>query len=51
MDIKRGEMYIGRTEIADEHDGFADSIETAEIGLEKTDIRVAETKLVWVPVG
>jgi hypothetical protein len=51
MDIKPGEMCIGRTQIADKRDGFADSIETVEIGLEKTDIRVAETKLVWVPVG
>ena len=31
-------------------DALAASIETLEIGLEKTDIRVAEAKLVWVPV-
>jgi hypothetical protein len=30
---------------------MVDSIERLEIGLEKTDIRVAEAKLVWVPVA
>jgi hypothetical protein len=30
---------------------MADSIETLEIGLEKSDIRVAEAKLLWVPVS
>lgn len=37
--------------IQEEHDAMAATIETLEIGLEKTDIRVAEAKLVWVPVA
>jgi hypothetical protein len=37
--------------IQEEHDAMADTTETLEIGLEKTDIRVAEAKLVWVPVA
>jgi hypothetical protein len=37
--------------IQEEHDALAASIEPLEIGLEKTDIRVAEAKLVWVPVA
>jgi len=35
----------------EEHDALAAAMETLEIGLEKTDIRVAEAKLVWVPVA
>jgi hypothetical protein len=35
----------------EEYDAMAAEIETLEIGLEKTDIRVAEAKLVWVPVA
>ena len=31
--------------------GEADSIEVVEIPLEKTDVKVAEMKLVWVPIG
>ena len=34
-----------------EYDALAASIETLQIGLEKTDIQVAEIKLVWVPVA
>lgn len=37
--------------IADEHERMAGFVSTVEIGLEKTDIRVADLKLVWVPVG
>ena len=37
--------------IREEHDALAASIEALEIGLEQNDIRVAEAKLVWVPVG
>ena len=37
--------------IQEEHDAMAETTETLEIGLEKTDIRVAEAKLVWVPVA
>jgi len=37
--------------IADEHDAMADDREVLEIGLEKTDIHVAEARLVWVPVA
>ncbi len=42
------EALIG---IQEEHDAMADAMETLEVGLEKTDIRVAEAKLVWVPVA
>ncbi len=41
-------------EVADLDDEFvakADSIEEVEIPLEKTDVKVAEMKLVWVPIG
>ena len=41
-------------EVADLEDEFvakADSIEEVEIPLEKTDVKVAEMKLVWVPIG
>ena len=37
--------------IQEKHDAMAATMETLEIGLEKTDIRVAEAKLVWVPVA
>jgi hypothetical protein len=37
--------------IKQEHDAMASARETLEIGLEKTDIQVAEAKLVWVPVA
>jgi hypothetical protein len=37
--------------IADQHDALVDERETLDIGLEKTDIRVAEARLVWVPVA
>ena len=30
---------------------MAEAIEVVQIGLEKTDIDVAEVKLVWVPTG
>ena len=37
--------------IQEQHDAMAENIEALEVGLEKTDIRVAEAKLVWVPVA
>jgi flagellar motility protein MotE (MotC chaperone) len=37
--------------ISDQHDAMVDNRETLDIGLEKTDIRVAEARLVWVPVA
>ena len=37
--------------ISDQHDAMVDNLETLDIGLEKTDIRVAEARLVWVPVA
>lgn len=37
-------------DIEKEYDAMADCVETLEIGLEKSDIRVAEAKLLWVPV-
>ena len=39
------------SEVAEEHTAMIDAVETIEIGLEKTDIRVAELKLVWLPVA
>ena len=37
-------------EVVSRHRGVADEIETMDVPLEKTDIRVVEVKLVWVPV-
>ena len=37
--------------IRDEHEALASTLEELDIGLEKTDIRVLEAKLVWVPMG
>ena len=37
--------------IQEQHDAMAAARDTLQIGLEKTDIRVAEAKLVWVPVA
>ena len=37
--------------IQDDHDEMVANLEALQIGLEKTDIRVAEAKLVWVPVA
>ncbi|MEA1901913.1 MAG: DUF87 domain-containing protein [Actinomycetota bacterium] len=43
------ELSNAIVEITDEFADLADSFETVDIGLEKTDIRVADIKLVWVP--
>jgi hypothetical protein len=48
LEIELEEALIS---IQEECDAMADATETLEIGLEKTDIRVAEAKLVWVPVS
>jgi hypothetical protein len=45
------ELQAELISIQNEHNAMADSIETLEIGLEKSDIRVAEAKLLWVPVS
>jgi chromosome segregation ATPase len=45
-----GELQDELISIQSEYDALAASIETLEIGLEKNDIRVAEARLVWVPV-
>jgi hypothetical protein len=37
--------------IQEEHDAMAAAIESLDIGLEKSDIRVLEAKLVWVPMA
>jgi hypothetical protein len=37
--------------IQEQYDAMAATMDILEIGLEKTDIRVAEAKLVWVPVS
>jgi phage host-nuclease inhibitor protein Gam len=44
------ELAVKITEISDQFEAKASQIETVEIPLEKTDIRVVELKLVWVPV-
>ncbi len=44
------ELAESVAEIADEHDAMIDSFTSVTIGLERTDIRVADLKLVWVPV-
>jgi hypothetical protein len=44
------ELAVKMTEISDQAEAKASQIETIEIPLEKTDIRVVELKLVWVPV-
>lgn len=58
IDLKQQELVELEDELAealqsirDEHITIAETAELLEISLEKTDIRVAETKLVWVPVG
>ncbi len=38
-------------DLEDEFSAMADAIEEVEIPLEKTDIRVADLKLVWIPTG
>ena len=57
-DAKRSDLIELERDLQDElisiqteHDALAAAIEPLEIGLEKTDIRVAEAKLVWVPVA
>jgi len=45
------ELSVSLTEIADEHHAMTDSVETVAIPLEKTDIRIADLKLVWIPVS
>ena len=45
------ELEDALVEIADQHDAMVDDREVLEIGLEKTDIRVAEARLVWVPMA
>lgn len=45
------ELETALQEIHAEHEAMASARETLEIGLEKTDVRVAEARLVWVPVA
>ena len=49
--IPRKDLEDALINIQEEHDALAENTEILEIGLEKTDIRVAEAKLVWVPVA
>ena len=44
------ELADALAQIAATHDAMADNLESISIGLERTDIRVADMKLVWVPV-
>jgi len=39
------------TEIRDRYSDMAESFEPMEIGLEKTDIRIVDLKMVWIPVS
>ncbi|HEU4320405.1 MAG TPA: DUF87 domain-containing protein [Acidimicrobiia bacterium] len=55
---KVAELEDMETELADElvaitakHQGLAHQIDTVAVPLEKTDVRVVDLKLVWVPVG
>jgi hypothetical protein len=43
------ELETDVAEITTKYDELADEIETVEIGLEATDVRVAELKAVWIP--
>ena len=45
------ELAEALSAIADKLSGMVDSVETFDIGLEKTDTRIADLKLVWVPIG
>ncbi len=45
------ELAEAINEIVDEQAALAEQVEVVQIPLEKTDIRVAEAKLVWVPVS
>ena len=48
---KKQDMDKKVQDIQAEHEAMATDRETLEIGLEKTDVRVSEAKLVWVPVA
>ena len=45
------DMAVELAAIADEWDDKAAAIETIEVGLEKSDVRVIDIALVWIPVG
>ena len=45
------ELAEALAEISNTHLHLAEEVEPVKIGLEKTDVRVAEVKLVWVPVS
>lgn len=45
------ELEESMISIQEEHDAMIGANEKLEIGLEKTDIQVAEAKLVWIPVA
>jgi len=49
-DLER-ELQEALVDIQTKHEAMAASIETVEIGLEKSDIRVTDAKLVWIPVA
>ena len=58
LDTKQGDLEDLEAELAealsvisDEQSTMVDSVETIDISLEKTDIRIADVKLVWVPIG
>ncbi len=49
--VLEDELADAMVEIADSHAAMVEDLETLEIGLEKTDVRVSDLKLVWVPVS
>ena len=45
------ELADAISDISEKYTAISDSIEPLAIGLEKTDIKVAELKLIWVPAS
>lgn len=51
LEALEDELAAAIEDITSKHDGLADQIEPVDIPLEKTDVRVVQIKLVWVPRG
>jgi hypothetical protein len=51
LDELEADLAEDLAEITDEWDEKGETIETMEIGLEKTDVSLTDLRLVWVPVG
>jgi hypothetical protein len=50
LEIIEDDLTEDVLEITDKWDGVAESLETVEIGLEKTDISIDEVAVVWIPI-